>query len=78
MNKVARKIDKMRSDRGWSTYKLSDESGVPQNTIRKWFNTDTYPHIPGLEKICEAFGITMADFFSEGNMVELKGPPWES
>ena len=71
MNKVTQKIDRLRSERGWTVYRLSEESGVAQNTIHNWFSTDTYPLIPALEKICEGLGITMAVFFSDGNMVEL-------
>lgn len=61
----------MRSDRGWTIYKLSEESGVAHGTIRNWLSTDTYPLIQALEKICRAFGISVANFFADGNMVEL-------
>ena len=71
MNKVVQRIDKMRSDRGWTIYRLSEESGIAHGTIRNWLSTDTYPLIPALEKICEAFGISVANFFADGNMVEL-------
>jgi len=71
MNKVTHRIDKLRNDRGWTVYKLSLESGVAAQTIHNWFGSQTYPLIPALEHVCEAFGITMADFFAEGNLVEL-------
>ena len=71
MNKVTQKIDRMRAERGWSLYRLSEESGVAHGTIRNWMGTDTYPLIPALEKICEAFGISLAEFFAEGNLSEL-------
>jgi transcriptional regulator with XRE-family HTH domain len=71
MNKVTQKIDKLRADRGWSMYKLSEESGVSHGTIRNWMSTNTYPLHPALESVCEAFGITVAEFFAEGNLVEL-------
>ena len=71
MNKVVQRIDNMRAARGWTIYKLSEESGVAHGTIRNWFATDTYPLIQALEKICRAFGISMANFFAEGTMIEL-------
>ena len=71
MNDITRKIDKLRCDRGWSVYKLAQEACLPAPTIRKWFQTDTYPSIPALKQICEAFGITFAVFFSDGDLVEM-------
>ena len=71
MHKVSEKIDRLRYERGWSVYKLSQESDVPTTTIHKWFESDTVPSITGLEKICIAFGISLADFFSEHNLVEV-------
>ena len=71
MNKVTNKINKLRNERDWTIYKLSEESGVAQNTIKNWFNSSAYPLIPALEEICNAFGITIAEFFAEGNLVEM-------
>ena len=71
MNFVTQKINRMRSERGWTAYKLSQESGLPAPTIRQWFKTDVFPTIPILLQICEAFGITLADFFAEDERVEV-------
>jgi len=71
MNHVTSKIDKLRSERGWSVYRLAQEASLPAPTIRKWFQTDTYPSIPALQQICEAFGITFAVFFADGDLVEM-------
>lgn len=71
MNKFAAKIDRLRNDRGWSVYKLSQESGVPEQSISKWFYSGAMITIPLLEQICEAFGITLADFFAESSLIEL-------
>jgi transcriptional regulator with XRE-family HTH domain len=71
MNKYAVKIDKLRNERGWTIYKLSQESGVPDQSISKWFYNGAMITLPLLEQVCQAFGITLADFFAEGSMVEL-------
>ena len=71
MNEISQKIDQMRAARGWTIYKLSEESGLPAPTIRKWFNRDSYPTFPALKRVCEAFGITIATFFAEGELVEV-------
>lgn len=64
---ILKKINKMRIDRGWSIYRLSVESGIPQSTLTNMFNRETLPSITTLECICNAFGITMAEFFTEEN-----------
>ena len=35
------------------------------------FRRNTVPSITTLETICDAFGITLSQFFAEGEMVEL-------
>ena len=62
---VLKKINKMRLDRGWSVYRLSVESGVSQSTLTNMFNRETLPSITTLECLCNAFGITMSNFFEE-------------
>ena len=62
---VLKKINKMRIDRNWSVYRLSVESGIPQSTLANMFNRETLPSITTLEWICNAFGITMSEFFRE-------------
>ena len=57
--------------RGWSEYRLAKESGVPQSTISNIFNRNYQPSIASLEIICKAFDITLAQFFADGNFVEL-------
>ena len=57
--------------RGWSEYRLAKESGVPQSTISNIFNRNYQPSIASLDIICKAFGITLAQFFADGNFVEL-------
>ena len=62
---ILKKINKMRIDRGWSIYRLSVESGISQSTLTNMFNRETLPSITTLECICNAFGITMSEFFAE-------------
>ncbi len=71
MNAVANKVHSMMTERGWIAYKFEQECGLASPTIRRWFQTDTYPSIPALMQVCQSFGITMAEFFAEGNLVEL-------
>ncbi|MCL2630827.1 MAG: helix-turn-helix transcriptional regulator [Firmicutes bacterium] len=71
MDKYAIKINRLRNERGWSVYRLSQESGIPEQSISKWIYGSATITLPLLEQICEAFGITLADFFAEGALIEL-------
>lgn len=59
-------IKKQREARGWSEYQLAERSGLPQSTISSWYKKDMRPSFASLEKICEAFGVTLSQFFSDG------------
>jgi len=72
MKDVLSAITRYRQDRGWSEYQLAERSGLPQSTISSWYRKNIIPTVPSLEKICEAFGITLSQLFaSEGSAVTL-------
>jgi transcriptional regulator with XRE-family HTH domain len=60
---VLDKITKLRLERNWSEYQLAEKSGLTQSTISSWYRKNLVPTIPSLSKICEAFGITLSQFF---------------
>ena len=57
------RIEKLCQQRGWSIYELSKKSGISSNAIYKWRNQNVQPSIPNLEAICEAFGLSLKEFF---------------
>lgn len=65
------RIKKLMQERGWTEYRLAISSGLSQSTIANIFNRNTSPSVSTLEAICSGFGITMAQFFADGDMVEL-------
>ena len=65
MMDVLEKIDRMRREKGWSMYKLADEALIGQSTIANMFTRKTLPSLTTLYQICEAFGITLSEFFDE-------------
>ena len=65
------RIRELMADRLWSEFRLALESGLSQSTISNIFSRNTTPSIPTLESICKGFGITLAQFFAEGDTVEL-------
>ena len=65
------RIRELMKERNWKEYRLAKESGVPQSTISTLFKRNNLPSISTLEAICGGFGITMSQFFAEGELVEL-------
>lgn len=65
------RIKELMEERGWSEYRLAIASGLSQSTVANIVNRNTTPSVATLESICNGFGITLAQFFAEGDMVEL-------
>lgn len=62
---VIERIDKLMKEHNWSDYKLAAESGLSSSTIANIHRRHTIPSITTLESICNAFGITLSQFFNE-------------
>lgn len=68
---VKAKLRDMLSAKGWTSYRLAKESGLSQSTIINIYKRSSVPSIDTLEAICKGFGITLSQFFTEGESVEL-------
>lgn len=68
---VSQKLKNLTQERGWSEYRLVKESNLPASTIANIFHRNTTPSISTLEALCDTFGITLSQFFSEDDMVSL-------
>lgn len=68
---VHERLMELLDERGWSEYRLARESGLSDSTIHNIYKRNTSPSIPTLETICKGFGITLSQFFAEGEMVEM-------
>lgn len=64
---ILERIDKLRIEKGWSLYKLAEESMLTQSTLSNMFIRKTLPSISTLMSICNGLNISMAEFFSEGD-----------
>lgn len=67
MINVLERITYYRKKKSWTEYQLAEKSGLTQSTISSWYRKNMLPSIPSLEKLCNAFGITLAQFFSTEN-----------
>ena len=66
---IIKKLKNMMEERAWSEYRLAKEASLPQSTIANIFHRNTLPSIPTLKIICDAFGITLSQFFVEEPML---------
>ena len=60
-----------------SRYRISQKCGIPTTAISKIISKKNVPTIITLERICNAFGITLAQFFDDDRYAELSGIPVE-
>ena len=65
------RLHQILENRGWTRYRLSKECGLNETTIANIYKRNTMPSIPTLEAICKGFGITLSQFFTDGDLVEL-------
>ena len=68
---IIAKIEKLRFERGWTDYELAQHAMVTQSTIASMKARNSPPKVDTLQAICDAFGITLAQFFSEDEEMEL-------
>ncbi|MBS6366429.1 MAG: helix-turn-helix transcriptional regulator [Clostridiales bacterium] len=65
------KLRQLTDERGWTEYRLAKECGLSESTIANIFRRNTTPSVSTLEAICRGFGITLSQFFAEGEMLEM-------
>jgi toxin-antitoxin system, antitoxin component, xre family len=66
-----KKLRQLLAERGWTEYRLAKNCGLNPSTISNIYRWNTVPSIETLDVICKAFGITLSQFFADGEMVEL-------
>lgn len=62
---VCKRIDELRKQRGWSINNLAMEAMLTQSTVNNLFVRNSEPKLSTLRAICNAFGITLSEFFEE-------------
>lgn len=60
-----KRIKQLMEERGWTDYRLAKEANLSHSTVTNMFNRNNAPTLPTLEAVCRAFGITLAQFFTE-------------
>ena len=62
---VIKKLNDLRLERDMSVYRLAELTGINQSTLANTFSRGTVPSIKNLELICQALGVTLAQFFTD-------------
>ncbi len=71
---VMGRIKQLCESRSWSYYRLARASGIPYSTLNTMLHKSYVPTVPTLQKICDGFGITLAQFFSDKDETSLLTP----
>ena len=67
-----KRIKQLMAKRGWTDYKLAKRANLSHSTISNIFKRNNAPTLPTLEVVCQAFGISLSQFFAEeGEAVTL-------
>ena len=68
---VRARLQQLMDEREWTIYRLAKEADIPWSTIRNMFKRGTEPSLSTLESLCEAFGVTLTQFFDAENEMGL-------
>lgn len=62
---VQDRILELLAKAGWAKYKLAKKTGLYPTTVYDWFNEKYLtPSRESVESVCEAMGVTLAEFYS--------------
>ena len=75
MDNILNTITAYREERKWSLYDLATHAELKTSTISTWYNNNAIPTIPSLVKICDAFQITLSEFFAKAESVPVALTP---
>ncbi len=71
MNLVLVKIEALCDYCGWSLSEMARRAGLHPSTVHRWYQNDSFPSISSIVRVCEAFDISLAQFFSERPIEEI-------
>ena len=66
-----KRIRELMEERGWTDYRLAKEANLSHSTVTNMFDRNNAPTLPTLEAVCQAFGITLAQFFANEDEITL-------
>ena len=67
---VTERLDEILHERKISIFKLTEMSGLSENTIYNWYR-GSVPTVYALQCVCEALDITLGEFFMDDKLTVL-------
>ena len=68
---VVQRIRQLQNERNWTDYRLAQEANISQSSLATLFSRQTPPKLEMLQSICNAFGLTLSQFFLENENIEI-------
>ena len=68
---IMNQIDYYRKKKGWSKYELTNQTSLSSGTIYEWYNNHSVPSLKNIQTLCEAFEISLSEFFSTTKEEEI-------
>ena len=68
---VLERIKALQKERGWTNYQLVQEAAMTQSTLTNMYARKTLPSVTTLIAICDAFEITLSQFFDENETTPI-------
>ena len=62
-NYIIKRIEELCEEKQMSRYRLAQKAGLAQSSISTLLNRKSVPTIQTIDKLCDGFGITLAQFF---------------
>ena len=66
-HEVIERIKSLCDARSWTFYRLAKESGITYSTLCTMLHKSNAPSLSTLIRICDGFGISLAQFFDDDN-----------
>ena len=69
---IVGRIRKENEKRGWTVYRLAKEANLSPSTLTNMMHRGTCPSLTTIETVCEAYGITLAEFlYGQDDLIHL-------
>ena len=64
MNNTIKRISELRDARCWTNNHMAMEAGIGSSTVLNWYKSNAIPSESAIKALCDAFGITVAEFYN--------------
>lgn len=69
--KIYYRVDKLRIEKGWSSYALAQKADISVNALYRWKNKKSSPSLYLLERIADALNVSLASLIFDVEKTEV-------